>query len=236
MSAQNPQTLSTIQAADGTERSIHSIVYSIAQPSHNSGGKSAQTKTKKTTTADDDDDGGGEGVHEQEPINPFAIRTNDTRDNHPTSNGIRSTRTKKGSNKTKKSSFNDHDSTNSSSSPNNNLSTLTDLYGLTSAQLTTERNAIQIALDHDELSLANQVEQNLAQISSLISTFQSHILTQSETIDTIYKDVEVVNHNITSGNDQLTEALERGGWGAKFYAYVFLLAAIALFVFDWLLN
>jgi hypothetical protein len=127
----------------------------------------------------------------------------------------------------------DQAATNTQNDDNNPLSRL---YGLTTTQLDLEQTELKNSIDQEEYKLASKVEQSLEEISMLISTFETHISTQSNTIDTIFSEITLAHEHIEYGNDQLEEALARSGWGAKFYMYIFLCAALILFCFDWLLN
>jgi hypothetical protein len=169
--------------------------------------------------------------------NPFSIRTigngDDDDDNEQLSRLGDKKHSKKHSKYNPAQYDEDQAATNTQNDDNNPLSRL---YGLTTTQLDLEQTELKNSIDQEEYKLASKVEQSLEEISMLISTFETHISTQSNTIDTIFSEITLAHEHIEYGNDQLEEALARSGWGAKFYMYIFLCAALILFCFDWLLN
>jgi hypothetical protein len=176
--------------------------------------------------------------------NPFSIRTMGNGDgdgdrDHDDDDNEQSLQQRNKKHSKKHSKYNpaqydeDQAATNTQNDDNNPLSRL---YGLTTTQLDLEQTELKNSIDQEEYKLASKVEQSLEEISMLISTFETHISTQSNTIDTIFSEITLAHEHIEYGNDQLEEALARSGWGAKFYMYIFLCAALILFCFDWLLN
>lgn len=98
-------------------------------------------------------------------------------------------------------------------------------------ELEVENNVLKTELD-SYLSATKKAEQQLHQISELLSLFNTKIVEQREVIQQLNQDADKSNEQLEKGNEELRKTDERATNDIQvFLAY--LIAAILLLIYDW---
>jgi len=100
-------------------------------------------------------------------------------------------------------------------------------------QLQLEARQWKATLETD-LDAAHETEQRMEAIAQLMQLFSIKVQEQSECMLSIQDNTVQVSANVISANDEIAQAIARGGRASFYLILFFILAAFSLLFLDWM--